>query len=307
MNAQCASDLLMIRPCFFRSNPETIATNAFQESKHKNKKEIELNAIKEFDIAINQLQRNGININVINNANPETPDAVFSNNWISFHHDGTVILYPMMALNLRTERKKSIVDQLSKKYDIRKIIDLTHHEKESHFLEGTGSLVFDHQHKIAYAALSPRTHPQVIYELCTRINYKPFIFSACDTNGISIYHTNVLLNIGNTYAVVCFEAITDQKERTDLRRMLSFTGHEVTEITLKQLKLFAGNMLQVVNNKGKYFTILSAKAIRSLHLPQINIIAKKSELLSIDVNTFEYAGGGSIRCIMTEIFCNVNS
>ncbi|MEP7265300.1 MAG: arginine deiminase-related protein [Bacteroidota bacterium] len=303
MTTQCASALLMVRPRFFRSNEETQSSNSFQQSADAN---IEEQALAEFDHVVNRLQKQGIYIITAENDNPETPDAVFPNNWVSFHHDGRVIIYPMMAPSRRKERANKILDLVKDKFQSASIIDLTHWEEKNKFLEGTGSVVFDHQHKIAYASLSSRTHDDVLDDLCNQLGYKKFVFHA-ELNGQPIYHTNVVMHIGEKYAVACLECIADSKERNELRRMLAFTGHELVNITAAQMRHFAGNMLEVCNEAGKHYTLLSSNAIRSLHLPDINIIGESTELLSFDIPSIEKAGGGSIRCMMAEIFCPVKT
>ena len=262
---------------------------------------LQARAIDEFNHVVNRLQQNDIYVCCIDNTNPETPDAVFPNNWVSFHHDGKVILYPMMALNRQAERNNNILEKIGETFEIKEVIDLTYFEKEHKYLEGTGSIVFDHPHKIAYAAISPRTDPDVLKYLCERIGYRHFVFTTKIVE-LPVYHTNVMLNIGDKYAVVCFDAIPDIKEKNDLSRMLAFTGHDIVTISLQQMASFVGNMLQVTSHSGKSFTILSSQAIRSLHLPQINVIGNKNELLSFDISTIELAGGGGIRCMMAEIF-----
>ena len=300
MLSQCASSFLMVRPQFIRPNEQTAPTNSFQ-SEIVDNDESEEKAIEEFNHITRRLEQYDISLIIFDNKSSECPDAVFPNNWISFHHDGKVILYPMMASNRRHERKSSFIDKIAEQFEITDVIDLTHFEKEGKFLEGTGSVVFDHRHKTAYASISPRTNPEALKYLCDLIGYNYFTFHG--TDGLhSVYHTNVLLHIGNEYAVVCMEAIPDSKERNDLRRMLAFTGHEIVTVSLAQMNYFAGNMLQVVNQKGKYYTLLSSQAIRTLHLQQINVIGAKSELLSFDVPTIEKIGGGSIRCMLAEIF-----
>ena len=301
MLMQCASSFLMIRPHFFRSNEQTSATNAFQFAISGDAATIQKAAIEEFNHVVNRLVQNDISVFCIDNINPDTPDAVFPNNWLSLHHDGKLVLYPMMASNRQAERSSSIIEKISDQFEIKEVIDLTHFEKEGKYLEGTGSIVFDHQHKIAYAAISPRTDRDVFIYLCDKLGYKFFTFSTTNEQQ-PVYHTNVLLHIGNNYAVVCFDVIEDIKERNDLRRMLAFTGHEIVPITLQQMKSFAGNMMQITNQKGKNFTVLSSQAIKSLHLPQMNVIGENSELLSFDIHTIERTGGGSIRCMMAEIF-----
>jgi hypothetical protein len=302
MPLQCASSLLMVRPHFFRANDETASTNTFQNASLPEALEAEAKALAEFEHVVNRLRLQGIHIVEADNTQPDAPDAVFPNNWISFHHDGSAVLYPMMHHSRRKERNSVVLDQIRKEYLVEKIHDLTHFESEGKFLEGTGSVVFDHRSKIAYAALSPRTHPEVFFKLCNIISYKPFTFEAF-VDGKPVYHTNVVLNIGDKYAVCAFETIRDVKQRNDLRRLLAFTGHELIPVTVPQVKSFAGNMLEVCNAAGKHFTLLSNQAIRSLHLKQINTIGDASELLAFDVATIEHFGGGSIRCMVAEIFC----
>lgn len=299
MSKQCASSVLMIRPRFFRGNEETGSTNAFQDATAV--PEAESKAVAEFDHVVNRLRKQGIYIIDIDNENTEAPDAVFPNNWVSFLHDGRIILYPMMAASRRKERSSKIVDFVKDKFQFSEIIDLTHWEEKGKYLEGTGSIVFDHIYKIAYACISPRTCVEVIDDLCEKLGYKKFTFNA-EYGGQPIYHTNVMMHIGEKYAVACLESITDVKEKNELRRMLAFTGHEVLPITMPQMSHFAGNMLEVKNAEGKYFTLLSSSAIRSLHLPEINTIGESSELLSFDIPTIEKLGGGSVRCMMAEIF-----
>ena len=300
MLSQCATSFLMVRPQFIRPNVQTASTNNFQSEKLDDQEQ-EKKAIDEFNHISRRLVQNDISLIIFDNISPECPDAVFPNNWISFHHDGKVVLYPLMASNRRQERKHSFIAKIAEQFEISEVIDLTHFENEGKFLEGTGSVVFDHRHKTAYASISPRTNTEVLKYLCDRIGYNYFTFHG--TDGLqAVYHTNVLLHIGNEYAVICFEAIPDIKERNDLRRMLAFTGHEIVAVSIAQMKYFAGNMVQVVNQKGKYYTLLSSQAIRTLHLQQINVIGEKSELLTFDVQTIEKIGGGSIRCMLAEIF-----
>jgi hypothetical protein len=304
MSVQCASSLLMVKPRFFRGNPETIASNSFQ--KEGNATDLEDKAISEFEHVVKRLRKYDIHVLESENEDVDAPDAVFPNNWVSFHADGSVVLYPMMAPSRRKERNKKILDQVASKFQSSNIIDLTHWEEKEKFLEGTGSVIFDHVHKIAYSSISPRTHIEVLDELCSKLGYKKFIFHAV-ADDLPVYHTNVVMHIGEKYAVVCLDAIHDAKERNELRRMLAFTGHEVLSISLAQMRKFAGNMLEICNDAGKHYTLLSSQAIRSLHLPQINTIAENSELLSFDLSTIENYGGGSIRCMVAEIFCPVKS
>src|SRR5688572_1666948 len=206
MNCQLPSAVLMVRPARFGFNPETATTNAFQrEDTELSRGEIERRARVEFDLFAGRLRGAGVNIIVIEDTKePRTPDAVFPNNWISFHHDGTVILYPMYSPLRRLERRRDIVDRVrAAGFRVERVIDLSHHENQGRFLEGTGSIVFDHLHRVAYANLSPRTHVEVLKELCGLLDYKPITFRATDQHGQDIYHTNVLMSLGQQFAILC--------------------------------------------------------------------------------------------------------
>ena len=295
---------MMIRPQAFEYNLQTAATNIFQQAAIGTVIVITGKAIEEFDHMLHRMQRLGLNVEVFDQENKDTPDAVFPNNWISFHADGKVIIYPMLAKNRRAEKRTDIIQKLKAQYQIDQFIDLSYFESENKFLEGTGSMVFDHVNRIAYACVSERTNIDVLKKVCELLDYKPFAFFAVD-RGLPVYHTNVLLHIGDGYAVLCAECIPDVKERKDLERILAFTGHELVMITQAQMHAFAGNMLQVKSTEGKKFTLLSATAIKSLHFSQINIITKYSELIAFDIPTIEKIGGGSVRCMIDEIFCPV--
>ena len=301
MISQTTSSFLMVRPMAFSYNTETAATNIFQNRKVNFQESPASTAILEFDHMLHRMEKIGLHITVFDQLDDSTPDAVFPNNWISMHSDGSLVLYPMLTNNRRKERRADIVERLQNQYVINQVIDLTHFEQENKFLEGTGSIVFDHINKRAYACLSERTNQEVLLHLCKILQYTPFVFTATDKN-VPIYHTNVILNIGVGYAVLCAEAIPDIKERKNLERILAFTGHEVILITLAQMRCFAGNMLQVEDKTSKKYTLLSASAIRSLKFAQIDVIIKNSELVSFDIPTIENVGGGSVRCMIAEVF-----
>ncbi len=304
MKSQTASSFLLIRPASFSYNLQTASTNVFQQAAIGTTEEITTKAVEEFDHMLHRLQKLGLNIRVFEQTDSETPDAVFPNNWISFHDDGKVILYPMSTENRRRERRHDIIETLKEQYLINEIIDFTHFEKQEKYLEGTGSIVFDHINRFAFASVSERTNIDILKKVCEELNYKPFTFTAIGNN-LPVYHTNVMLHIGEGYAVLCAESITDIKERKDLERILAFTGHELILISVAQMHSFAGNMLQVKNIAGNKYTILSTAAIRSLHYSQIDAITKHSELISLDIPTIEKIGGGSTRCMIAEIFCRV--
>ncbi len=302
MRSQTATSFLLIRPTAFSYNLQTAATNIFQKTMLASAEELRSKALTEFDHFSSRLKKLEINVNVFEQIDADTPDAVFPNNWISFHDDGKVIIYPMLTENRRKERRSDIIQSLKERYLINEVIDLTYFESEGKYLEGTGSIVFDHISHLAYACISQRTDLDVLKKACKTLGYQLHIFHAIDKQ-MEIYHTNVMLHIGEGYAVLCAECIPDIKERKDLERILAFTGHELILISLSQMHAFAGNMLQVQNANSKRYTLLSATALRSLHFSQIDTIAKHSEIVSFDIPIIEKIGGGSIRCMIAEIFC----
>lgn len=294
----------MIHPKRFSFNTETADTNAFQG------KAIDLHTLteaahlaeEEFNLMIAQLTQVGVELYIQDESGDvETPDAVFSNNWISFHQSGKVVLYPMMAENRRKERRMDVIDILRKDFHIEEIIDLTHFEKEGKFLEGTGSMVLDRRYKIAYACLSPRTHPDVLQAFADALGYEIITFSAVDEHEKPVYHTNVLMCIGDIFAVVCLEAITDLDERFRVKRILESTNKYIIEITQQQVRHFAGNMLMVRNAGRDKFLIMSTQAYDSLRSDQKNILSEYARILHTELDTIEAIGGGSARCMMTEI------
>ncbi|MGN7784968.1 citrulline utilization hydrolase CtlX [Niabella sp. 22666] len=300
------SALLMIRPAAFAFNPQTAVNNSFQkinEQLHVHEK-----ALLEFDNFVNILNVYGIKVTVIQDTlEPHTPDSVFPNNWISFHEDGTVVLYPMFADNRKLERNKNVIDKLSENFFIRSTIDLTGYEQKNAYLEGTGSMVLDRDHEIAYACLSPRTNASVLYDFCDSIGYSPVLFNAVDENEKEIYHTNVMMCMADTYVVVCFESIKDQLQRQMLTDKFKETGKEIIEITLQQMNHFAGNMLQVENIAGNQFLIMSTQAYNSLTEEQVHLLASFNPVIHSSLNTIEQNGGGSARCMMAEIFLPLKS
>jgi hypothetical protein len=293
----------MIRPANFGFNPETAASNAFQKPIEKDAQTISQTAIREFDAAVENLRASGVSVIVCNDSlSSVKTDAVFPNNWISFHADGTLVLYPMLSANRRLERRADIIDSLKHKFKITDIIDLTNHERENRFLEGTGSVVFDHANKLAYAALSPRTDLSVLLTLCKHLAYEPVVFRACDENGVEIYHTNVMMCVGEQFAVVCLESITNGDERAGVIDQLRSSGHEIVDITFAQMNAFAGNMLELRSNDGQNLLVLSQTAFESLTATQKNELTKYCEFVPVDIPTIETVGGGSARCMIAEIF-----
>lgn len=298
---QHTSHLLMIKPVRFGFNAETAVNNHFQI--HSADKAVQEKALAEFENLIALLQKHGIDVTVIEDSpEPHTPDSVFPNNWISFHDDGTVYLYPMFAVNRRLERKQQVLDAIREKYIVKQVIDLTKYEADHLFLEGTGSMVLDRENKIAYACLSPRTDINILLNFCEGIQYRAISFLAVDGTGEPIYHTNVMMCVADQYAVICLDAVKDIVERTQLRNSLAENGKEVIEISFEQMNHFAGNMLQVHNADGKKFLVMSSQAYHSLTTHQMEQIENYNAIIHADISTIELNGGGSARCMMAEVF-----
>ena len=267
----------MVRPAAFGFNPETASTNAFQkENRELPRREIQIRARKEYDLMVERLTAAGVQVFSIEDTEaPVTPDAVFPNNWISFHDDGTAVLYPMCAPSRRLERRHDIIEQLGALgYRVSRIIDLSHHEKEGRFLEGTGSIVFDHVERCAYANLSPRTHPEVLNELCEELHYSRITFRAFDGRGKAIYHTNVMMSIGDGLAIVCADSIPDMVERRLVLESLESSGRELLIIDFAQLDHFAGNVLQVRTAGGSNVVAMSTQACLAFTPIQRSVIGK---------------------------------
>lgn len=299
---QSTPNIFMVRPANFGFNEETAASNAFQKKQSNNDGGQNI-VLAEFDKAVNRLRTAGVNVVVFDDtAVPVKPDAIFPNNWISVHQDGTLVLYPMYAPNRRLERRWDIVEQLKSQYDINNIIDLSHYENENRFLEGTGSIVFDHLHKMAYACLSPRTYKQLLEELCDKIGYKSFSFIAQDKAGKEIYHTNVMMCIAEKFAVVCLESIINDEERKHLVETLEHTNHEVIAISLQQMNSYAGNMLSLKSTSGNDLLVMSQSAYDVLNDEQKASINRYSKIVALQIPTIETIGGGSARCMMAEVF-----
>ena len=304
MRSQTTSNILMIRPINFGFNQETAESNAFQnaEFSEQNKEHSQSIALREFDEMVSQLRKSGVNVIVIDDTSePYTPDSIFPNNWVSFHGNGSVITYPMQAENRRLERRKDIIEQLSESFYINRRIDLSDFETNHKFLEGTGSMVLDRKFKIAYACLSPRTNSEVLKEFSIQMNYEIVAFNAVDDAGKQIYHTNVIMCIGDMFSVICLEAIPDLDERLLVRNSLEQSGKRVIEITLKQMNQFAGNMLEIKSQKGEKMLVMSSSAYNSLSPKQLKILNEYCTIYHFDLSMIEGNGGGSARCMMAEI------
>jgi len=307
MTRQTTNTILMIEPVAFGYNQQTAENNYFQQKNTGVEGDIQQQALAEFNRMVDLLRVKGIQVLVIKDTNdPHTPDSIFPNNWISFHEGGQVVLYPMFAENRRSERRNDILQFLKNNGSIiNNVTDFTFWEKQNLFLEGTGSMILDRVHNIAYAALSERTDKSVFIQFCTDFGYKPILFSAfqtIDEKRFPIYHTNVMMNIGDNYAVVCTDCIDDNNERIALINILESTGKEIITITEHQIHCFAGNMLQVGKTEGNRYLVMSRSAYNSLHKYQIEQLKAMNELIVIDVPTIENTGGGSVRCMMAEIF-----
>ncbi len=302
----------MIRPVNFRMNEQTAVNNYYQKALIGISPEmVQANAEKEFDTFVAKLRTVGVTVIVIQDTKtPDTPDSIFPNNWISFHENGTVGIYPMFAENRRLERREDILESLEKEgFQIQNVIDYTSAEKEGVFLEGTGSLLLDRQHRKAYCALSPRADEDLLIEFCEDFEFTPVVFIANQTvegKRLPIYHTNVMMALAENLAIICLDSIDDKKERKNVLKHLKEDGKEILVITEKQLAQFAGNMLQVQNDKGEKFMVMSTAAHHSLTEKQIASIEKHCTILSSSLDTIEACGGGSARCMMADIFLPKN-
>jgi hypothetical protein len=300
--SQSTSNLLMIRPVSFGFNEQTAGSNAFQNRNDENNSGVQEKALKEFDGFVNVLRNNGVNVTVIDDTEePHTPDSIFPNNWVSFHADGNIFLYPMQAENRRLERREDIISKLEDNFKVHRIEDLSRFELDGKFLEGTGSMVLDRENKIAYACLSPRTDKEVLDEFCQQAGYKAITFNAFDEQNTAIYHTNVLMGIGSEFAVVCLDSITDQREREIVIASFKETNKEIIEISFEQMSHFAGNLLEVKNKNGEILIVLSQTAYNAFNEQQKITLSKYGKLIYADINTIEYIGGGSARCMMAEV------
>lgn len=294
----------MIKPVRFDFNAETAVNNSFQTNVKDT--QAQEKAAAEFTRFISVLREKGIDVTVVEDTpNPHTPDSIFPNNWISFHTDGTVCLYPMYAKNRRLERKPTVLKAIEEKFNIQKTIDFTHYEQDDIFLEGTGSMVLDRENKIAYACLSPRTHEKVLSDFCTQLGYSPVIFWALDAGNQPIYHTNVMMCVADTFVVICLDAIKNETERASVIASITATKKTIIEISLDQMNHFAGNMLQVHNKDNEPFLVMSSQAYQSLYADQIDMIQQFNPIIHSDITTIETNGGGSARCMMAEIFLPV--
>lgn len=306
---QNTNTLLMVRPAKFRLNEETAINNYYQKAPEKpvDSKDDNQRAQEEFDAMVAKLRAAGVHVVLFHDdGSQDTPDAVFPNNWVSFHDNGDIALYPMFAENRRRERREDVLRVLEEEgFFIKNIVDYSEAEDEGFFLEGTGSLVLDRVNRKAYCALSPRADESLLIEFCEDFEYTPVIFTAYQTvseKRLPIYHTNVMMCVATHFAVVCAACVDDAKERKNLLNHLKKDGKELVLITEEQVEQFAGNMLEVADAEGRSITVLSESAYSSLTAAQKAIIEKHSTILKSDLQTIETLGGGSARCMMAEVF-----
>jgi hypothetical protein len=313
MTKQITSSIMMIRPVAFRFNEQTAVNNYYQQVlEGVTADQVQAQAQNEFDTFVEKLRSKGVEVVVVEDTlEPSTPDSIFPNNWISFHHDGRIGLYPMCAENRRLERREDVLNILKEEHNfvINEVIDFSHYESEELFLEGTGSMLLDRVNKIVYAALSLRTDAKILEDFCKQFGYNAVTFTSNQTVGdkrLAIYHTNVMMCLGEDFAVLCADTIDDLTERKALIDSLESTGKEVIYISEAQKHRFAGNMLQVQSNTGEKYLVMSASAHQSLTPEQVAQIEKHCQILSSSLDTIEACGGGSARCMMAEIFLPKN-
>jgi hypothetical protein len=302
---QSATDVLTIRPVRFVGNPQTSASNRFQRGAAElSDEQAQTAALREFGDFVAVLRSAGVTVHAFDDTpHPHTPDSIFPNNWVSFHADGSVVLYPMLADNRRQERRQDLLEDLSARHGFRvaRVIDLTHHEREGKFLEGTGSLVLDRVHRIAYACVSPRTDLDVLGDFAQQLDYDVVSFEAADYGGVAIYHTNVLMCIGTRFAAVCSACIRED-ERAAVLDALRTTGHTIIDLTMEQLAAFAGNMLELRTARAGTVVAMSRTALDSLSPHQRAAIAEHAgPIVPAAIPTIETLGGGSVRCMLAEI------
>ena len=304
---QITNTILMMEPVAFRYNEQTAANNYYQQIlDNLTPEQIQEKALSEFTNFVNILREKGVDVIVIKDTvNPDTPDSIFPNNWVSFHEDGVVAFYPMYAENRRDERREDVLDVLVDDHDfkVKYIKDFTKFEERGKYLEGTGSMVLDRENKICYASISIRTDEQAVLQFCDEFDYTPVCFTSnqdVDGERMEIYHTNVMMCIADKYAIVCLDTVDDKEERKWLKSSLEESGKEIIEITEEQKHRFAGNMLQLMGNE-KYL-VMSKSAHESLTQDQIDRIEKYNPIISSSLDTIEACGGGSARCMMAEIF-----
>lgn len=298
-----ASSILMVRPAAFGCNPETAANNFFQQALSTPAAELQQRALAEFDAMTEVLRRNGIDVIIVEDTkSPSKPSAVFPNNWLSTSPGGLVSVFPLFAPSRRPEKREDILQLLAEHFVVKDLQDWSEFETEGLFLEGTGSMVMDHDHKMIYACISERTSLPLLEKYAATNGYQAIVFLATDEKGRPVYHTNVMMALGEEFCILCEEAIEEEWELIAVRQLLESTGHSILPVTREQVRKFAGNMLSLKNNSGKKFTVLSQTAFDSLRKEQKQMLEAFGTLLPVPVPTIEAAEGGSVRCMIAEIF-----
>ncbi len=298
-----ASAILMIRPAAFGFNEETAVNNYFQTNPSINKEELQQIALLEFDSMVQALRNKGIHVVVIeDNKEPAKPDAIFPNNWLSTSPEGIISVFPMYAPSRRIEKREEILQLLANNFIAKDVQDWSEYEAEGRFLEGTGSMVIDYDNKLIYACVSERTSLAVLEKFAGTNGFQAIVFLATDKNGYPVYHTNVMMTLGSRFCVLCEEAIDEEWELIAVRQLLEATQHEIIAISREQMHCFAGNMLELKNDKGGHFLVLSQTAFDSLRKEQKDMLEAYAQLLPIAVPTIEKVEGGSVRCMMAELF-----
>ena len=300
---QTTDTVLMIEPVAFGFNEQTAVNNYFQVQQEGN---VQDKALKEFNDFVEKLRAKDINVITIKDTlEPKTPDSIFPNNWVSFHADGKVVLYPMFAENRRLERRDDIINQIKEQFEVTEVIDYSGAEKDNLFLEGTGSMIFDHDNKLAYGSVSLRLDEGLFRKFCSDFGFQPVVFHSYQTAGeerLPIYHTNVMMCVADQFVVICLDCIDDESERNNVIETIKNSGKELIEISEDQMQNFAGNMLQVQNKSGEKFLVMSQSAYKSLNRDQVSAIEKYCEIIYSDLEVIETNGGGSARCMLAEIF-----
>ncbi len=300
MSMQNTSKVLMIRPMHFAYNAETAVNNSFQVK--GDQQNLTMKAVREFDTLVHAMQNHGVDVTVIEDSpEPHTPDAIFPNNWISFHESGIYCLYPMFAPNRRKERKAEVISVVREKFNYHRLIDFTGYEAENRFLEGTGSIVLDRERKLAYASLSPRTDPLVLEDFCKRLDYKPIVFRSVNESRQAIYHTNVMMCVADRYVVICLDSIADNSEKNMVEQTILSSGKEIIRISPEQMNRFAGNMLQLENKQKEKILVMSGAAWQSLLDDQKQKLTEYNPIIHSSLEQIESNGGGSARCMIAEI------
>ncbi len=309
MSKQTTSHIMMVRPANFGFNEQTAESNAFQTNDTSiSQKEISRQAIAEFDGMVAQLRAVGVHVHVIEDSpTPVKPDAIFPNNWVSFHDNGTIITYPMFTPNRQAEIREDILEGMKTKFFVKKRIRFNRFIETQLFLEGTGSMILDRENRIVYACVSARTEENLLHNFAEWADYEPVLFLSVDSSGLEIYHTNVMMAVGETFAVICLDSIKEEADRMMVRAKLEETNKEIIDISYSQMLSFAGNMLQVSNDIGETYLVMSQQAYNSLNIRQIEAIENHTNILACKIDTIENYGGGSARCMMAEIFLPVKT